>query len=408
MSAPDRHSPRDYARTTLRELVRISSVNPGLVPGAAGEAEVAELVASELRAAGLEVRILEAEPGRPSVLARLPGDGSGPSLLLNAHLDTVGVGEMERPFSGEIRDGRLYGRGAYDMKGGLAAVLTAARWLAAASSSGRRLTGDLWVAAVADEEAESRGTRDVLRRVRPDAAVVTEPTHLELCIAHKGFVWLELVTRGRAAHGSRPDLGVDANLAMARVLSEVEGLARELASGSRLHPLLGRPSLHVGELRGGTAPSVYAASCRATVERRTIPGEATEQILGELERCVRRAAREGTGVDVEVEAILARPPFETRADTPVSRAVARAATAVIGEPPEVTGQGPWMDAALFAEAGTDTVVIGPSGEGAHSREEWVELDSVYQLAEILQAAVRDYVGEGEGSGLSDGRGGPEA
>lgn len=384
--------PGAYARAVLRRLVQTDSVNPDLAPDGAGEGDIARLVASELREMGLEVRVLEHRPGRPSVLARLPGSADeGRSLLLNAHTDTVGVEGMDRPFSGEIRDGRLYGRGAYDMKGGLAACLAAARELATAASTGDGLAGDLWVAAVADEERASEGTREVLRQVRPDAVVVTEPTELELCVAHKGFVWVEIETRGRAAHGSRPDLGVDANLTMARILAEVHRLGRELR-GREAHPLLGPASLHVGELRGGTAPSVYAEACRSVVERRTLPGEETDSVLREITDCVARAAGGDPDADVTAEVVLARPPFETTARAPVVEVMARAVEEVLSRRPELTGQGPWMDAALHAESGSDTVVIGPAGAGAHAREEWVELASVDRLAAILVAGARTYLG----------------
>jgi acetylornithine deacetylase/succinyl-diaminopimelate desuccinylase-like protein len=190
---------REFVESVARDLVRINSVNPTLSPGGPGEREIADYTAGVLERMGLEVTRHEPAPGRVSVTGRLRGTGGGRSLMLNAHYDTVGVDGMADPFSGAIRDGRLYGRGAYDMKGALAACIAAARAIA---ESGPRLAGDLVVAAVADEEDASLGTRDLAEHVPVDGAIVTEPTALDLCVAHKGFIWIELEIKGLAAHGS--------------------------------------------------------------------------------------------------------------------------------------------------------------------------------------------------------------
>jgi acetylornithine deacetylase len=230
----------DYLTETLAGLVRINSVNPTLVPGGAGEAEIATYTAASLRGIGLETAVHEPEPGRPSVVGVLRGSGGGRSLMLNAHYDTVGVEGMVEPFSGAVRNGRLYGRGAYDMKGSLAAGMAAAKALV---DSGTLLAGDLLVAAVADEEYASLGTADLVKRYKVDAAIVTEPTELDICLAHKGFIWLEVETLGRAAHGSRFDLGIDANMRMGRFLAELDKLEKALLARAG-HPLAGPPSLH--------------------------------------------------------------------------------------------------------------------------------------------------------------------
>lgn len=393
-----------YATDLLKELVRAESVNPDLDPSGSGEGEAARLVAGALEALDWEVRTLEARAGRPSVLGRLPGAGGGRSLMLNGHLDTVGVEGMEAPFSGRVADGRLHGRGAYDMKGALAAALAAAKALA---DDDRRLAGDLWVAAVADEETESRGTREVLEHLAPevpDGALVLEPTGLDVCVAHKGFVWFEVEARGRAAHGSRPEEGVDANLAMGRFLAALDGLRAELSEGPE-HPLLGPASLHVGTLEGGTAPSVYAAGCRATVEWRTLPGDDPAACLTRLrtlaEEVAATGARDGgpgpagTAFEGAVRTVLRRPPFETSPGAPMVRTV-REALRGRELPAEVRGEGPWMDSALLADAGADTAVVGPAGAGAHADEEWVELDSVFRLAEVLADAAVAWCGRAGG------------
>lgn len=372
------HVDADHVTSLLQEMVRIESVNPDLDAAGSGEAEIAGYVAGVMEAMGLEVRLFEPEPGRPSVVGRLPGAGDGPSLMLYGHLDTVGVAGMEAPFSGDVREGRLYGRGAYDMKGGLTACLAAARALARADAAPQ---GDVLVCAVADEEVASLGTRRLLEEEVPDAAIVTEPTGLEVCVAHKGFAWFDVTVEGRSAHGSRPDLGVDANLRMARYLSRLAELRRELADREP-HPLLGVPSLHVGVLRGGTAPSVYAGESRASVEWRTLPGDDVGEALARLEGLAAEIAGDATGLDCRVELKLVRSPFETSPDAPLARALL---TVLERRSPEsrIRGEGPWMDAALFAEAGADTVVIGPRGQGAHADEEWVDVDSVVELAGVL-------------------------
>src|SRR6266404_5083121 len=226
---------RGYLVRTLTDLVRINSINPTLVPGGAGEAEIGEYVASALARAGLDVRKIEPEPGRPSVVGILESGSKGRSLMLNAHYDTVGVDGMPEPFSAAMRDGKLYGRGAYDMKGSLAACMTAAKALADSSALS---AGAIAVTAVADEEYGSIGTEAVIREIRVDGAIVTEPTALDLCLAHKGYLWIEVETEGRAAHGSKFAEGVDANIRMGRFLSELDKVERELRARPG-HPLVG-------------------------------------------------------------------------------------------------------------------------------------------------------------------------
>jgi len=366
--------------------VRIDSRNPTLVPGAPGEGPIAGLVRDLLEELEMEVELAESESGRPSVIGRRRGAGGGRSLMLNGHLDTVGVEGMKRPFEPRIEGGRLHGRGAYDMKGSLAACLAAVKAL---RDGGFVLAGDLVVAAVADEEVASRGTLAVIERAPTDGAIVTEPTELAVCLAHKGFAWIEIEVEGRAAHGSRPDLGTDANLALGRILAEVAGLERELA-GRTAHPRVGRPSLHVGTLAGGTGWSTYAARAVAGVERRTIPGETAEGALAEIEACLARSPAPRARATARVT--LAREPFEAAEDGPLVRALARGAREALGHEPERSGVGYWMDAALLGAAGIETAVFGPAGAGAHETVEWVDLESVERTAETLARTAIAYCG----------------
>ncbi len=377
---------REYTLATLARLVQINSINPTLAPGAPGEAEIAGFIAESLRACGLSAEILEPEPGRTSVLGRLAGTGGGRSLMLNAHCDTVDVAGMGEPFSGAIRDGRLYGRGSYDMKGSLAACMAAAKTL---KDEGAALRGDVLVAAVADEEYGSMGTSDMIKHVRVDGAIVTEPTGLEVCLAHKGYLWIEVEVTGRAAHGSKFQFGVDANMKMGQFLAKLSDLECDLRS-RRPHPLLGPPSLHAAMLNGGTGLSTYAPSCTLQIERRTVPGETEEEATAEIQAIVDELAARDTNFRATVRTYFVRNPFEVAPGADIVRAVDRAAAKVRGVAAAHIGDTPWMDAALLQAAGVETVVCGAGGAGAHSDVEWVDVESVVQLAEILAEAAADY------------------
>jgi len=375
---------RDYLHTTLADLIRINSINPSLAPGGAGETAIANYIADTLKRLGLDVAIHEAEPGRPSVIGTLRGKGGGKSLLLNGHIDTVGVEGMPDPFSAAIREGRMFGRGAYDMKGSVAACMAALKVLV---DSGASLRGDVILTAVADEEYASIGTAEVIKQVKVEAAVVTEPTEMEICLAHKGFIWIEVETMGRAAHGSRFEEGIDANMRMGRFLAELESLERDLRS-RKPHPLVGPPSLHAATLNGGTELSMYAARCRLQIERRTIPGETEAQVKDELQKIVDTLKAADPLFRAGIKTLLVRESFETPADALIVTAITQAATDLLVKPPPVVGRPFWMDAALLSAAGIPTVVMGPVGAGAHAKEEWVDLGSVEEMAHILaQTAI---------------------
>ncbi len=370
----------------LADLVQIDSRNPDLSDEGPGEAEAAAYVAAAMQDLGLEVDHWEAAPGRPNVVGVLRGTGGGRSLMWNAHTDTVGVEGMEAPFDPVVRAGRLYGRGAQDMKASLVAHLEAIRLLQASGP----LAGDVIVAAVADEEHGSLGTEAVVERYAPDGAIVTEPTDMQLALVHKGFAWIDVTTYGRAAHGSRPAEGVDATLRMGRALSRLETLARSLRARDG-HPRVGPPSLHVGQIRGGTAPSVYAARCWARVERRIVPGETPADALAEVRDILDALHAEDDTFEADAEPVFARHPLQTPANARIANIVRDCLADVLGDNagPDV-GASFWTDAALLAEAGTETVVLGPRGAGLHTTEEWVDLASVAQLAEVLAEAARQY------------------
>jgi acetylornithine deacetylase len=356
----------------LARLVAVDSVNPDLVAGAAGEGEIARVVAAWLEDARLEVEVEEVAPGRFNAVGVARGSGGGRTLLLNAHMDTVGVAGMERPFEPEVRDGRLYGRGSYDMKSGLAAIMAAG---AEARKAGLR--GDVIVTAVCDEEVASIGSARVAERYRAHAAIVAEPTELRLALAHKGFVGFEIEVRGRAAHGSRPDLGIDAIARMGHVLVGIEELDRRLRAAPT-HPLLGSGSLHASVIEGGQEFSSYPERCLLKGERRTVPGEPVELVEAELRALL-------GDLDGELRVAVAREPFETPAEAPIAELIGRHAGG-----PEIVGVPFWADSALFSAAGIPTVVFGPAGEGAHAVEEWVDLASVERCAEIYTEVAREF------------------
>jgi acetylornithine deacetylase len=358
------------------ELVAIESINPQIVAGGSGEVGVARFVAEWCERAGLETTLSELAPGRANVVAVARGTGGGRSLMLNAHMDTVGVAGMTTPFEPRLADGRLYGRGSYDMKGSLAACM-----LAAGEAKRHGLRGDVILTAVADEELASIGTEAVAASIRADAAIVTEPTELQLAVAHRGFVHLEVEVQGRAAHGSRPHLGIDAITKMGRVLVGIEELDRRLRANPT-HPYVGSGSVHASLIEGGQEFSSYPARCLLQAERRTIPGETAALAEHELGEIVASAGEGDSDFSATLRAPISREPFEVAEDAEIVQTVRRHAAAVLGAEPELVGVSFWADSALLAAAGIPTVLFGPLGEGAHAEVEWVDVASLERCVEI--------------------------
>lgn len=375
-------------------LVRTPSVNPELEEGGTGEKAVAELAAGWLARWGYDTSTTSVAEGRFNVIARLGArsrDGShrrARSLLLNGHLDTVGVSGMAAPFSGDIRDGRLWGRGAADMKAGIACILAAAAEL---SRNRADVSGELVVALTADEEHASLGMQDLIRSgVRADAAVVCEPTGLAIMPAHKGFLWIDFRVPGRAAHGSRPDEGVDAISRAGYLLVALENEARRLQSGTS-HPLLGPASLHAGTIRGGTAPSVYPDSCDLVVERRMLPDETPEAVMVEMEAVAARAEQACPGLGATTKKGLFRPGTEVPADSPVVTGLLRAC-ARNSVPGKVRGMSAWVDAGFLNQAGIPAVCFGPGSIAqAHTNNEWVRVSEIRRCARVLSDFARRFL-----------------
>ena len=369
-----------------RAMVATDSVNPVLAPGGKGERAVAELVAEWLDAWGLAPDMIEVAPGRFNVVGQLEGDG--PTLLLNGHLDTVGVEGMTiPPFAARLEGDRLLGRGSCDMKGGDAAILAAAARLAEGGPRPR-----LVVAFTADEEHASLGMAHLVESgIRADLAVVCEPTSLAVMPAHKGFVWIRALFSGRAAHGSRPEIGIDAIRHAGLYLAALDGYAEEL-SARRAHPLLAFGSLHAGTIVGGTAESVYPESCELLLERRTMPGEEPEAVVLEFRAVLDALLERHTEMDASLEMTLARPGTEVPESSELVKGLLVAARER-GVEHRVEGMTAWVDAAFLNEVGVPAVCFGPGDTAqAHTRDEWIDVREIRTCAEVLETFARGLVG----------------
>ncbi|HEY5491972.1 MAG TPA: ArgE/DapE family deacylase [Gemmatimonadaceae bacterium] len=381
--------PRGDAVALTQALVAVDSRNPSLVPDSAGEGDCARSLAETLGTWGFRVALVDCAPGRPSVVARI-GRGGGRTLMFNGHLDTVGVeGMTHAPFAPEIVDGNLYGRGSCDMKGGVAAMCAAAVHAADAG-----IDGEIVIAAVADEEWQSAGTASLLARgVRADAAIVTEPTRLGIGPAHRGFAWAVVTVHGVAAHGSRYDVGVDANTMAALLLAELDEYQRTVLP-LRTHALLGRASFHAARISGGLGLSTYADSCRVELERRTLPGDTGEGFADELRSACARVAARAPRFRADVEVTFVQAPNDVPTDAPIVRTLAGAVEQVEGAPAAIEGLSYWTDAALLTEAGISAICYGPGDiRLAHSATEWVPVSEVQRATAVLARTAIDWFGE---------------
>lgn len=377
--------PRGDAVALARALIQIDSRNPTLAPDSPGEGGCARALASVLDDWGFSVEMTEIAPGRPNVVARL-GPSDAPALMLNGHLDVVGVeGMVHDPFAAEVRDNRIYGRGSADMKGGLAAMCAAA-----VSTPSSKANGQILITAVVDEEYESLGMRALLASgVRADAAIITEPTRLAICPAHRGFVWFEVSFTGRAAHGSRYDIGIDAIMHAGLLLAELDELEKTRDAGP-LHRLLGRGSLHASTIHGGVGLTTYPEKCDLEIERRTLPGESPEMAMREITDAVARVKSTRPELDARVTFIKAQLPSDVPGDAPIvvrlRRALEREGMLV-----KIEGLSAWTDAALLNEAGIPAICFGPGDIAlAHAAEEFVSVDEIERATRVLTRAVNDW------------------
>lgn len=396
-----RSSTADAAVDLAAELVRIDSVNPGLVDGAAGETEIVERLADRLTRGGFAVEIVQGagRDGRPSLIATHAGTGGGRRLLLNGHLDTVGVEGMAEPFGarivGDRHTGRLYGRGACDMKAGVAAMIAAAE-----TAAGQGTAGDIVLALVADEEHASCGTEAVLDRLSnrlPDACLIGEPTWLDLVSAHRGYAVIEVTFEGVAAHSAQPELGVNAVTHLGRLLAAVEARNTEIAASAG-HPLAGVGSLTATVVAGGTSPFLIPDSASVVLERRTVPAERTSDSLAEIEGLLHQLQLEDESIRAtpSVSVSLSREAWQFDPEDPAGAALAQSLTNALQprlqRTPEPVAMPYWMESALWQAAGVPTVVCGPAGGGLHAAQEWVELAQVRHYADSLVEVIGEFCG----------------
>jgi succinyl-diaminopimelate desuccinylase len=375
-------------------LVRIESVNDPA--RGRSEAPAAELVAEQMRAFGWEPSVEEVEAGRPNVVAVLEGDGPGPTLLLEGHTDVVTEGPRELwsvdPFAGEIRDGRLYGRGAADMKAGVAAMLFAADAVTRASFPGR-----IVVAALCDEEGMMLGAKRFCRSELAralDAAIVCEPEGWEICTAQKGAIRLRLDARGKMAHGAMPQHGLNTAPALAAFVQAAGEQQRRLQAEHGAHPTLGPTYVTPTVIQAGDPLqiNVIPETSWVGVDIRTIPGVDHAELIDAFRVDVERIAAE-TGVELTLSVIDDRPSTETPVDAPVVRALAAAHTAATGEQPVYGGvPGATDGTILWRELGIDVAVYGPGGKWiAHQVDEFVEVAEIERYTEIYADAARRYL-----------------
>ena len=369
-------APTDAVAMTLA-LVAIPSVNPSIETGGDAEEAVARTAAAWLREWGWDAQVIACDSGRFNVSA-IRGE-TGPSLLLNGHLDTVGIkGMTVAPFGGDSTDELIVGRGSCDMKAGVAIVLETARLAALNDWPGR-----LHILLTGDEEHASIGMQAAVESgLSADMAVVTEPTSLAVMPAHKGFSWVKATFLGRAAHGSRPEVGVDAVRAASRFLVALDELDAEIHAGPA-HPLLGHGSWHVGTMTGGVAPSVYPEQCEVVMERRTLPSESENDFIADLQAQADVLVDAGHALGVTLEQDLMRPGSDVDPGHPVVTGLL-AACATEGVEPRVEGMTAWVDAAYLNLIGIPAVCFGPGSIGkAHSADEDVPVSEIQAGARVL-------------------------
>ena len=339
----------------LQQAIRIPSISKQ-------EAEMGAFLASTLSATSADVRVVEAEKGHPNVLASIRSTQPGPILLLNDHMDVVPPGPRDDwkvdPFGGEIRDGWLYGRGAVDSKGGLCAMIMATEIFLSAGGPQR---GELFVTAVCDEEVGSQlGTRYLLREglIRGDFGIVTEPTGNRIEIATKGTMVIEVLTKGRMAHGGKPWAGINAIEQMARFISRLDSLREKLEK--RCHPLVGKPSITAGTISGGTVPNMVPSDCCLMLDRRLIPGEAVDSALNEINEILSALRVADPTFNARARLVRERPSVEVSPDLPVLHALHRAVQEVTGKEPEIGGKDGGTDAAwIHKETGIPMIHFSP-------------------------------------------------
>jgi acetylornithine deacetylase len=339
---------------------------------------------------GAEVEVWDVHPGRPDLVATFQGEGGGPCLAFNGHTDVVppGDGWTVEPYGGEVQGGRVYGRGATDMKGGIVAMITA---MDAVRKAGVPLKGTLKIAAVADEEETQSGTRVLVERgFQADFGIVGEPTELVPVIAHKGDFYFDITTVGKAFHGSMPDKGINAIRKMVKVIDAIDELAEQMKD--RVHPVVGAPTINVGTIHGGTLTCIVPDRCTIKVDRRVTPSEEKDEVIREIQDLLERLRREDPDFSADVEMPVLAMPMEIEADEPIVKALRRATEQVTGKDPGVDGWSATCDANyLVNDANIPTVIFGPGSIAgqAHKTDEYIEIDELMLGTRIYALTLLD-------------------
>ena len=370
-----------------REMVRIKSVNP---PG--DEMAMAEYVANVLKSIGLEVKLLKHSSSRASVLAILRGSGQAPALLYSAHLDTVPLGAeqwIHEPFAAETLDGKIWGRGSADMKGGLAALLVMAKIMA---NSGLSIKGDLIFAITAGEEIDSLGAKSVASYpgLGPvQAIIVPEPSYNDIYIAEKGALWLEISTYGKTAHGSMPALGKNAVMMMVELIKGLEKISIPFES----HAMLGGFSMSINTISGGIKTNVVPDRCVVSIDMRTVPGQDHHDIMARFQGLIKDLGKHDPDFKAAIEISNDRPPIETSPEEPVVKMMVDIVADITGELPIPKGVNYYTDAATLTPAFKAPMIIcGPGHPGlAHQPNEYVEIEKLVQAAKIYTAATHQFL-----------------
>jgi acetylornithine deacetylase len=374
-------------RKVLKELIQIESVNPSLVSGGSGEKKIAEYIHAYMKKLGIKTIKQNVVSNRFNVIGILSGKGSGKTLLLNGHMDTVGITGMEiDPLKARDKNGYISGRGSADMKSGISAMLASCE---AILSSRIILGGDVIFSFVIDEEYKSIGTEKLLEAFNAQGAIVCEPTDLKIGLAHKGFVWADVNIFGKSAHGSRPEEGIDAIMKAGKFLCEIDNLGGKKLNKKR-HPLLGYPSVHCSTIIGGKELSTYPDFCRIQLERRTVPGETRYSFKNELDEIIKKLKSGDQTFDGQAFIRFERPPLVTGMTESIVKSLREAYQKVLEKKPVLGGISWWMDSALISSAGIPAVAFGPAGKGLHGAEETVDFRSVVKTASVLTQTIFEF------------------
>jgi acetylornithine deacetylase/succinyl-diaminopimelate desuccinylase family protein len=384
---------REKVVMLTKKFVQFDTQNP---PGK--EKELAQYVEEYLRSLGLKTELLDFLPNRPNLFAEYKVNDKGKKFLFDGHLDTVPVGNSSLwtvdPFSGTLKEGKIFGRGAADMKGSIAAFVHALETLI---DSGVELNGSVHMLLTSDEEISALGTREFLKKgYSADASIVGEPSCLEVNVAHKGVARWRLKTLGKSTHASTPEEGVNAIYKMAKVLNELEKLAKSYSMSSRQHPLLGRPTLNVGTIVGGTKDNIVPDFCEITIDRRLLPGDRVEEVEREFNQLLSRLASDDPSLKFELKLYHSHNPAETPPNHPFVILANWCVEKVLGERRPVKGFQATTEMSHLVEAGIPSIILGAGDiKVAHTVDEYVLVDELVNCAKIYALILLKYLGQSQ-------------